>query len=106
MEHDKPEIDDDALMMWDFDMLVTVEMPWEAVCDCSASGPVDSAVDYWKDADSVKIDGSEADLIKVLSEYGAWDDDELSIHADNIDRIVWIAAGNINEEPDCFGVSS
>ena len=32
-----------------------------------------------------------------LSEYGAWDDVELSNVADNQARILWIAAGNIVE---------
>ena len=30
-----------------------------------------------------------------LEEYGAWDEKELSDHAKNRRRIVWIAAGNI-----------
>lgn len=30
-----------------------------------------------------------------LKEYGAWDESELSDHAQNRRRIVWIAAGNI-----------
>lgn len=33
-----------------------------------------------------------------LKEYGAWDSAELSNHADNIRRLVWIAAGDISEE--------
>jgi len=33
-----------------------------------------------------------------LAEYGAWDDAELSDDAENRERIVWIAAGNIQEE--------
>lgn len=30
-----------------------------------------------------------------LREYGAWDDDELSDHKENLQRILWLAAGNI-----------
>ena len=33
-----------------------------------------------------------------LREYGAWDDDELSDHEQNLQRILWIAAGDIVEE--------
>jgi hypothetical protein len=33
-----------------------------------------------------------------LREYGAWDAVELSDHAANLERILWIAAGNIAEE--------
>ena len=43
-----------------------------------------------------KINAEE--LKKELSEYGAWDDEQLSDHAENIQRILWIACGNIIEE--------
>lgn len=33
-----------------------------------------------------------------LREYGAWDADELADHSANLDRILWIACGNIIEE--------
>lgn len=36
-------------------------------------------------------------LADELREYGAWDELELANHADNLHRIVWIAAGNIAE---------
>lgn len=36
-------------------------------------------------------------LKKELSEYGAWNDEELSNHNDNIKRWVWISAGDIVE---------
>lgn len=39
-----------------------------------------------------------ATLADELREYGAWSDEELSDHAENCLRIVWIAAGNIVEE--------
>jgi hypothetical protein len=37
-------------------------------------------------------------LAAELQEYGAWDETELSIRADNEARIIWIAAGDIAEE--------
>ena len=36
-------------------------------------------------------------LREVLYEYGAWTDDELQDHEENIQRILWIACGNIVE---------
>jgi hypothetical protein len=33
-----------------------------------------------------------------LKEYGAWDEEELADHEANMQRIVWIAAGNIVDE--------
>lgn len=32
-----------------------------------------------------------------LAEYGAWDDVELANHAQNLQRIVWIACGDIRD---------
>lgn len=36
-------------------------------------------------------------LAAELQEYGAWDDTELSDHAQNLQRILWLAAGDIVE---------
>lgn len=36
-------------------------------------------------------------LVKELREYGAWDEKELSNHSDNLQRWVWISAGDITE---------
>jgi hypothetical protein len=36
-------------------------------------------------------------LRKELAEYGAWNEQELADHEQNIQRILWIAAGDIVE---------
>ena len=41
------------------------------------------------------IDNSK--LIKELTEYGAWDNVELQDKQANIERIIWIACGDIKE---------
>jgi hypothetical protein len=33
-----------------------------------------------------------------LREYGAWEDDELADHDQNLQRILWLAAGDIVED--------
>jgi hypothetical protein len=38
------------------------------------------------------------DVAAELKEYGAWDAEELADHAQNVQRILWLAAGNIREE--------
>ena len=38
------------------------------------------------------------DLAAELSEYGAWEPDELADHDANLLRILWLACGDINEE--------
>jgi len=39
-----------------------------------------------------------ADIAAELKDYGAWDETELADYDANIQRILWIAAGNIREE--------
>lgn len=36
-------------------------------------------------------------LVKELREYGAWDEEELADHNQNLRRILWIAIGDIQE---------
>lgn len=35
---------------------------------------------------------------KELRGYGAWDETQLADHNENLDRVLWLAAGNITEE--------
>ena len=36
-------------------------------------------------------------LREELGGYGAWDETELADHAQNLQRLVWLAAGDIND---------
>lgn len=40
------------------------------------------------------------DLRAELKEYGAWDKQELADHDANLDRILWLACGNIIEDTE------
>ena len=42
------------------------------------------------------------DLRAELDESGAWDDEELSDHEENIERMIWIACGDVAENPDYY----
>jgi hypothetical protein len=62
----------------------------------------DDIVDLLKDP-KIKKQLDDLDPKKVreeLSEYGAWDDDELEDDAANKIRILWIAGGNIMDNKD------
>lgn len=56
-------------------------------------------------AEGRKVPEIAAQLAKIdpevlrseLREYGAWDDLELSDHESNLDRILWLAAGDIRD---------
>ncbi len=99
----------DALYWASFDRF-SLRLPGECVADCSASGSVDDAVAYWVDRirfDETNLLGevqATPDAIREeLSEYGAWDDEELADDEQNRHRIVWCAACNVAEDetPDC-----
>ena len=76
-----------------------LHLPIEALKDCHHQGRCDDDVEYWHgqiDWDSQSMD---ADAIRSeLSQYGAWDDEQLSKIKDNQERILWIAAGNWQDE--------
>ena len=42
------------------------------------------------------------DLRRHLAEYGAWEEDELASHDDNLERLVWLAAGDVAADPDTY----
>ena len=78
----------------------SIEIPVEAIGDCSHQGACDEDVKFWQrmmaraEMDISEI--SDEDLSEELSEYGAdWD---LSDRDDNEQRIIWIACCNLKEE--------
>lgn len=84
-----------------------LRLPGQCVIDCSHSGPCDADVDYWAPKILAQIieddfpNAPDGETIRQeLSEYGAWDNDELADSDQNFKRLVWIAAGNIADEPE------
>ena len=74
-----------------------INMPDEAIDDCHHSGECLYDVQAWlPDIDLSHI--SDNDLKEELYDYGAWTDEELQDRTTNEERILWIAAGNIQEE--------
>ena len=73
-------------------------IPRAALMECHHQGRCDDDLEHWEQ----RIDwskGMSADKIRdELSEYGAWDSDGLSNDKHNRQRILWIAAGNWQEE--------
>lgn len=61
-------------------------MPSSGQCDIIAKKP-------YIERQFANIDNSK--LIKELSEYGAWDNVELQDKQANIERIIWIACGDL-----------
>jgi len=75
----------------------SLKLSMQAIIDCSMPGSADNYVDHWHKRINFKHIGDD-DLKKELSEYGAWSDEELSDREANEKRILWVTAGNLNEE--------
>lgn len=52
-------------------------------------------------ADQIEVKDKKF-LISYLKEFGAWTEEELQNHQDNLERLVWIASGNFNDESDFY----
>jgi hypothetical protein len=79
---------------------IEIEMTLRQAQSAAHPGPCDADVlalsndrKIRKQLEKIKPD----DLRRELREYGAWDDEELADHAQNLQRILWIAAGDIVE---------
>jgi len=82
---------------WDFDRF-TVSMPHEAAKDLSRPGqPADDAAAHWAPRIARPTRATRLALAAELREYGAWSAEELEDDAQNWQRILWIAAGNIRD---------
>jgi len=62
------------------------------------SGACDSDIEELMEMGSIKaqLSGIAPQVLsEELREFGAWDDEELSNHSDNLARILWIACGDL-----------
>ena len=75
-----------------------LELTAEQAGDCSHQGRCDDDVDYWAPRISRPKECTPENLRDELQGYGAWSDDELADDTENWKRIIWIAAGNIQDE--------
>lgn len=83
-----------------FNYISEIELSDEVVNACSHQGQCDEDVKASMKLPEVKAQLDNIDkgqLVKELSEYGAWSDEELSNHQDNLMRILWIASGSISD---------
>lgn len=80
--------------------LVVFQLKLVDVVGCSHSGRCDDDVAAAKKTDYLTKQLAEIDpkrLRQELREYGAWNAKDLSDHQANLDRIVWLAAGEIQD---------
>ena len=74
----------------------SVDMPDEAVSDMSGSGDQTESVEYWNT--KLKVDAERSDIESELDEYGCWEDLKTADIDTLTERIIWLAACDINEE--------
>ena len=78
----------------------TVTLTMDQAESCSHAGPCDGDVAALIPCVEIKL--SPDDLKSVLSEYGAWDDEQLADDDDNRERMLWLAACDIAENPALY----
>ncbi len=79
----------------------SLDLTAECVADCSHSGQCDDDVAYWASKLDRPPEITPTALAAELKEYGSWDDQELSDDAQNWRRLIWLAAGNIQDDKGC-----
>ena len=87
-------------MWWNGNYGIEFQMTLEQAQSASHSGQCDDDVEYLvTGALKGRLKKLKPDVLaRELAEYGAWDDEQLKDHAENLRRIVWIAASDIVEQ--------
>jgi len=81
--------------LWFMDAWAQCELPPACIRDCSSSGAVDDAVEFW--VRRLEFDGPPWLMRRHLRGYGAWSAADLCDHQANRRRLLWIWACNWRE---------
>jgi len=79
---------------------ITLQMTMDQARSASHQGQCDADVEALSRVPVIarQLRKLDADTLRrELREYGAWDADELADHEQNLQRILWLAAGEIVE---------
>ena len=68
--------------------------------DCGKSGDAQDAVDYV--IQHYDVSGDPVVCRDILSQYGAWEDDELMDHYTNLQRLVWLSGCDLEESDELY----
>ena len=80
--------------------MVQLWMTMEQARGASHQGPCDADVQALSEVPAIRAQLDKvnpASLAAELKGFGAWSDSELADHAQNLQRILWLAAGDIVE---------
>ena len=76
-----------------------LHLPLQALLECYHQGACDKDCEHWaKQIDWEAQSMTPQDIARELSDCGAWEPEELEDLEQNKARILWIAAGNYQEE--------
>lgn len=84
-----------------FNYIDAVKLPKDVIKACHHAGDCQADVENCMLLPEVKKELAKINperLKEELGEYGAWSEEELNDHQQNLERILWIAAGNIQDE--------
>ena len=81
--------------LWFMEAWAQCELPPACIRDCSSSGAVDDAVEFW--VRRLDFDGPPWLMRRHLKGYGAWTAADLCDHQANRRRLLWIWACNCRE---------
>jgi len=73
-------------------------LPQQCIEACSGPGPADDSVAYW--VQRLNFEAPAWLLREHLRGYGAWDRSQLCDHKANLERFLWIWAGDCRESQD------
>lgn len=85
-----------------------IELAFSTLSECQAcshSGRCDADVSALANSPAIAAQLSKinpAKLANELREYGAWDEEELLDHSQNLQRLVWIATNDVAEQPNTY----
>lgn len=80
------------------------EFPEDCIRSCHHQGSCDDDVSYWRKVLGFKVPRQKA--IDYLKEYGAWSVEEMEEWSDDdlAERVLWLAAGDIQENGEYIGL--
>lgn len=82
---------------------IELELPRACIEACSASGDASEAVAYWLARPEIAAQFEGLTLLasaRILYGYGAWEVSELTDRSQNIARLLWLACGDVENDPE------
>jgi len=82
---------------------IELRLTREEALSCCGPGSVDDEVEELSRFPHIaaQLETIQPEVLREeLQGYGAWDDEQLDDHDANLDRVLWIACGDLIDNPD------